>query len=87
MKLALRTLPYLRPYRRLLGLSSVILVLDAMVDLASPWVFKILIDHVIGNQPTPPELAAILGPIAADQNLFLVVIVVTGLIVASSTMA
>ncbi|MBA2489826.1 MAG: ABC transporter ATP-binding protein [Chloroflexi bacterium] len=82
MKLALRTLPYLRPYRRLLGLSSVILVLDAMVDLANPWVFKILIDHVIGGQPTPPELAALLGPIAQDQGLFLVVIVTAGLVVA-----
>ncbi len=37
MKLLLRTLPYLRPYRGLAVLSVVILVLDAAVDLLSPW--------------------------------------------------
>jgi ATP-binding cassette subfamily B protein len=82
MKLFLRTIPYLRAYRHLAVLSVVILILDAVVDLASPWTIKIIIDHVVGRLPPPPILRDLIGGIAADPIRLLIVMVAAGVLIA-----
>ena len=82
MKLFLRTLPYLRPYRRLAALSVVILILDAAVDLASPWTWKIIVDNVVGHLPPPEILRQVFGGLADDPIRLLMVMVVAGVVIA-----
>jgi ATP-binding cassette subfamily B protein/subfamily B ATP-binding cassette protein MsbA len=82
MRLLLRTIPYLFPFRRLVVLSVVILILDALVDLAAPWTLKIIIDHVIGAIPPPQILRELLGGIADDPIRLLIVMVVGGVLIA-----
>jgi ATP-binding cassette subfamily B protein/subfamily B ATP-binding cassette protein MsbA len=55
-----RVLPYVRPHRRLAGVSISLVAIGSLTALLSPWPLAIMIDTVLGNKPLP----SLLGPIA-----------------------
>jgi len=81
MKYLLRTFPYLRPYRRLVALAFVILVLDAGAALLAPWALNIVVDNVLGDIPPPAFLVTAFGGIVFDQTSLLIIAVIGGLAV------
>jgi len=54
-----RILPYLRPRKRLAGLSLSLVVFGSVAALLSPWPLAVVVDTVLGNKPLP----ALLGPL------------------------
>jgi ATP-binding cassette, subfamily B, bacterial len=74
LKTQLRLLRYVRPYTRELHLIALTLVLSIGVDVLQPWPTKILVDEVLGQQPTPAWLNRWLvllpGPEGASGLLF-----------------
>jgi ATP-binding cassette, subfamily B, bacterial len=76
-----RAYGYLRPYWPFAVLSLGILVVDALVDLLSPWPLKILVDNVLGNEALPPVLAPLLASIATQRTNLLVLTVLSGLLI------
>jgi ATP-binding cassette subfamily B protein len=47
-----------RPYRGVLGIAFVAMLVNGAADLLDPWPLKIIFDYVLGNKPTPAWLAA-----------------------------
>ena len=64
--------PYARPYRRWLVLTGVFIVLDAAIETAAVWLFKVLVDDVL----VPRDLDALVWVAA----LFAAVTVAGGLV-------
>jgi ATP-binding cassette, subfamily B, bacterial len=56
-----RVLPYLRPHRRLAGLSLILVVAASLTALLAPWPLAILIDSVLGDKPLPSLLSGLNG--------------------------
>jgi len=54
-----RVLPFVRPYKRLVGISLGLVAAGSLTSLLSPWPLAIMIDTVLGNKPLP----GLLGPI------------------------
>ena len=50
-------LQQVQPYKKWLLLIFVAMVIGTLMDIASPWPLKIIIDNVIGGQPLPQWLA------------------------------
>lgn len=46
-----RLLPYLRPHRRLLAASSVLVLLTVAFELVKPWPLKVVVDQVLLEKP------------------------------------
>jgi subfamily B ATP-binding cassette protein MsbA len=42
-----------KPYRKMLGIILVAMLLQALIGLATPWPLKIIIDNVVGHHPLP----------------------------------
>ncbi|HEY3394211.1 MAG TPA: ABC transporter ATP-binding protein [Lacipirellulaceae bacterium] len=82
MKYFPRVLQYLKPYWRLACLSGLLIVFGAAFSLLTPWPVAILFDHVLGQKELPPFLAFLLGPLADDRGLLLMVVVAAGLLIA-----
>jgi ABC-type multidrug transport system fused ATPase/permease subunit len=80
-----RALRYLRPYRRLAVGSTALLLFSSALGLLTPWPLKILIDNVLQQHPLPGALTALLGGLAANRSLLLVVAVSTGLVLTIIT--
>lgn len=55
------TLPYLRPHKRLVGLSMLLMALAAGVTLLEPWPVALMIDSVLGDKPLPGPLDDMVG--------------------------
>lgn len=53
--------PLLRPYRFPLGVGLALILSSTLLHLASPWTFKLLVDHAIGGAPLPGALQMIDG--------------------------
>ncbi|MCC2669066.1 MAG: transporter related, partial [Armatimonadetes bacterium] len=56
-----RLLRYAARYRRGWAFIAVVTVLSSAFALVQPWPMKILVDHVLGKQPVPTALSAVLG--------------------------
>jgi ATP-binding cassette, subfamily B, bacterial len=56
-----RIRPYLRPFRRLLGVVFLLTALTAGVALAEPWPLAVVVDSVLGKSDPPGALAWIAG--------------------------
>ena len=75
-----------KPYKKWLLLIFIAMLITTLMDIATPWPLKIIIDNVIDNQPLPSWLAWIkvfsLGnnkmALAASAAITLVVITVVG---------
>jgi subfamily B ATP-binding cassette protein MsbA len=52
----------LRPYRHLLAVAFVAMLIEGAASLLEPWPLKIIFDNVIGSKPMPAWLAAVLAP-------------------------
>ena len=66
------TLSFLRPYRaRVLAISLLSLAEIALAALG-PWPLKMVVDNVLGGQPLPPQLAAILPSTSGAVALLIV---------------
>jgi ATP-binding cassette, subfamily B, bacterial len=76
-----RVLPYLWPYKRFAAGTVALTILSGLIGLLEPWSLQILIDNVLGGAPLPPWLAAVLGPLAKDRVLLLVITVTVGVAV------
>ncbi|WP_316529583.1 ABC transporter ATP-binding protein [Kitasatospora brasiliensis] len=63
-----RILPYLRPYRVLIAVLLSLTVLDAVITVSTPLLFKVLIDHGI----VPRERGVVAGAAGAVAGLALV---------------
>jgi ATP-binding cassette, subfamily B, bacterial len=50
--IARRFWPFARPYRRRLALTGVLIVLDAAIETAAVWLFKVLVDEVLVPRDT-----------------------------------
>lgn len=74
-----RVLRYLRPHWRLAVGSVAVTLLTTLTALLTPWPLKVVVDHVLGQEPMPPSLAQWLGPVATHQIGLLVAAVVGSL--------
>src|SRR5262245_3953577 len=75
-----RTFRYLLPYKQLVVMSGVLLMVGSGFALLSPWPLKILVDNVLGHRPLPWWIRVVLGPLAANQFSLLIVAVSAGLL-------
>jgi ABC-type multidrug transport system fused ATPase/permease subunit len=73
-----RAMPYLRPHKRLAGVSLGMVGMSTLMALLAPWPLAILIDTVLGNKPLPSLLGWIGSP---GTYTLLVLAVVSGLVI------
>jgi ATP-binding cassette subfamily B protein len=78
----IRVLAYVRPYPHLALGTLLFTLFDAAASLLAPWPLKFLFDSVLGGEPLPPFLAAVLGPLAADRYALLIIFAGAGLATA-----
>ena len=52
---------FVRPYRWVLGSTTALTGVAVVLDLASPWPLKVVVDNVIGGKPLPPWLSMLDG--------------------------
>jgi ATP-binding cassette subfamily B protein len=67
--------PYLRPYRRLLVVSSLTSVAAAALLLAEPWPLALILDSVLGKHDPPGFVTVFLG---SDPGIYLLLGVAVG---------
>jgi len=60
--LALKLLPYLRPYRWRFAWALLQVFLIAGFELLKPWPLQVIIDDVLGGKPAPAGLASLAKP-------------------------
>ncbi len=82
--------PYIRPYTWKIGLALVILILDTLADLASPWPIKLIFDNVLLGKHLRSPWSLIIPPTLVQNNLLFFAVLcgtllVLALISASST--
>jgi ABC-type multidrug transport system fused ATPase/permease subunit len=75
-----RVMPYLRPHKRLAGMSLGMVLLSTLMALLAPWPLALLIDTVLGNKPLPSLLGALDG---LGVYTLLAVAVASGLIITA----
>lgn len=85
-----RTLPYLRPHKKMVGGSMGLMAVGAGVALLEPWPLAVMIDSVLGDKPLPGPAEDLLGGAIVAQILFvmalmLLVTLATGAVNALST--
>jgi ATP-binding cassette, subfamily B, bacterial len=72
-----------RPYRTLLALAFVAMVIESAATVWEPWPLKLIIDNVLGGKPVPPALAdwAIFGtsPLGLLNAAVLALLAITAL--------
>src|SRR5687768_3292699 len=56
-----RALPYVRPYKPLVGGSVGLMLVASVVQLAEPWPLALMVDSVLGDKPLPPFLERVVG--------------------------
>jgi ATP-binding cassette, subfamily B, bacterial len=71
-----RALPYLRPYRKLGGVSLTLMVLSAVASLATPWPLATMIDAISGQDP--PTRFLLFG--VSDRYTILAIAVAAGFV-------
>ncbi|MGY1703971.1 ABC transporter ATP-binding protein [Geodermatophilus sp. SYSU D00697] len=69
-----RVFPYLRPYRHLMGLAVVLMVVLAALSLAAPWPLAFLVDSVLGDRRPPEFVSTLIGTSPWRMILFAVLL-------------
>lgn len=77
-----RVLRYLRPHWRLAASSVTVTVLASAAALLTPWPLKIVVDHVLGQNPVSPGLEQMLGPAGRNSMGLLMFAVIGSLLIA-----
>lgn len=75
-----RTFKLLLPYKRLVFVSGLLLVVGSALSLLAPWPLKILIDNVLEGRDLPPWIRAVLGESAENRVFLLIAAVSSGLL-------
>ncbi|GAB4283257.1 MAG: ABC transporter ATP-binding protein [Candidatus Promineifilaceae bacterium] len=71
----IRYLRYLKPFTLLLGLSAILIIGVALLDIIAPWPLKFIIDNVLGGEPfTGPVGDWLLTYVGTDQRLLTAVL-------------
>lgn len=70
-----------RPYRKLVFVILITMIVEALIALASPWPLKIVIDNVIGHHPLPKLLRWMNDFFPAENNIQLAAVAAVSLIV------
>jgi ATP-binding cassette subfamily B protein len=82
MTIASWALTFLRPYRGRVVLITLLSIAEICLAALAPWPLKVVVDNVLGGQPVPALLEAVLPSSITGQALaFLVTVVVTGFLV------
>src|SRR5918996_728075 len=68
-----KAFPYLRPYRKFAVGMTVATLLVALVALAEPWPLAFVIDGVLGSDPIPGWVTAIVGDGVGELIVFAVI--------------
>jgi ABC-type multidrug transport system fused ATPase/permease subunit len=63
--------PFIRPYSWKIGLALVILLLDTLADLASPWPIKLIFDNVLLGKHLHQPWSLIIPQALAQNHLYL----------------
>jgi ATP-binding cassette subfamily B protein len=71
-----RIWPYMKPYRGLAVLTLVLTFLAAAIALAEPWPLAIVLDSVLGDQPTPGILQPLFGASADPYDLLIFIVAI-----------
>src|SRR5258708_8707631 len=66
--------PYIRPYSWKIGLALVILLLDTLADLASPWPIKLIFDNVLLGKHLHQPWSLIIPQALAQNHLHLFIV-------------
>src|SRR5260221_6638435 len=66
--------PYIRPYTWKIGLALVILILDTLADLASPWPIKLIFDNVLLGKHLHKPWSLIIPQALAQNHLSLFIV-------------
>src|SRR5687768_4880091 len=78
-----RVLRYLRPYSKLAVAAAIVIFIAGLVGLLAPWPLKVVVDHALGAKPMPEWLQRLLGPVAQNNKVLLIVAaVVAGFFIA-----
>ncbi len=77
-----RARPYLRPYRKLLWISMVAMLLAAVFALAEPWPIALVVNSVLGDNKPPEALTFLFGKDPGLATLLIVLMAARFLIVA-----
>jgi ATP-binding cassette subfamily B protein len=70
-----------RPYRGMLAIAFVAMLVEGAADLLDPWPLKIIIDYVVGNKTMPAWLAA--WPLISGDKLTLLTVTAVAVIVVA----
>jgi ATP-binding cassette subfamily B protein/subfamily B ATP-binding cassette protein MsbA len=66
-----QVLGYVGPYRSRAALVLVLVAVDNCLTLLMPWPLKVVVDHVLGQQPLPAWLAAVVPATLAEPAMLL----------------
>lgn len=69
-----RVFPYLKPYRVLIGLAALLMLLTVLLSLAQPWPLAFLVDSALGDKGPPEWLAGLAGETPGSRILFAVLL-------------
>ncbi|MYD69973.1 MAG: ABC transporter ATP-binding protein [Acidobacteria bacterium] len=72
--LARWTASWLRPYRGRVGLILILSAGEIGLTALAPWALKLIVDSVLGGEPLPQQLAALLPGLAATGTVTLLVV-------------
>jgi len=83
LRLLARSWRFIRPHRRLVGLKFLLALAPLPIFLFIPWPLKIIIDNVINGRPLQGMARRLLFPLAGDDRLMLLAVVVGLLFLAA----
>ncbi len=76
LRVLVRSWRFIRPHRTLVAVKLLIALASLPIFLATPWPLKIIIDNVIDGRPLEGALRRLLFPLAGDDRLLLLALVV-----------
>ena len=76
-------LNYARPYRRQFVIIFLLTLASSVLIAVQPWPMKLLVDHVLADNPAPAYLQSVWGWFSTDQSpaALIVLLVVAGLLI------
>jgi subfamily B ATP-binding cassette protein MsbA len=83
LRLLVRSWRFIRPHRRLVAVKFLLALASLPIFLFTPWPLKIIIDNVIDGRPLEGVLRRLLFPLAGNDRLSLLAVVVGLLFLAA----
>jgi ATP-binding cassette subfamily B protein len=77
---------FVRPYRGPLGVTSALIIVQTIFDLAAPWPLKVAVDNIIGGQPLDGWMAG-LNKFSTVELAAIVVLAGLALVAASGLLS